>query len=41
MFPGADRDHSEVSSLRRFHVSLWALILKAFYNYSLENIVRT
>ena len=39
VFRGRERNPNEVWSLARFHVSLWALVLKAFCNYSLSNIL--
>ena len=39
MFRGRERDHSEVWSLIRFHVFLWASISKSFCNYSISDIL--
>lgn len=39
MFRGRKRNHSDVWSLVRFHVSLWVSISKTFCNYSIDNIL--
>ena len=36
---GGERDFSEIWSLIRYHVSLWASVSKKFCNYSIDNIL--
>lgn len=39
VFHGRERDYSDVWALIRFHVILWALVLKIFCKYSLGCII--
>ena len=41
VFGGRERDPSEVWSLARYHVSLWALVSKTFCIYFLGNILHS